>query len=99
MKRKIWTDQEARQAKFPPNRIAFYQSESVAAMDAAIFQRYKEKRITLTVARYSIASNNFLSEVTEEQFLNEFEICGYKNTMAVITAENDIREYAKRFKS
>ena len=99
MKKKVWLEQAARQEKFPKNRIAFYPSENVASLDASIFQRYKEKRITLTVARNCIASNNFLEEVTEEQFMNEYRICGYANTMAVMTAENDIREYAKRFKA
>lgn len=77
MRRKdeIWDEQAERQRHYPKDRIAFI--HSAAPYDAYTFQRYKEKRISLTTARAEIARNNYLAEVTEEQFLNEFKLCGY----------------------
>lgn len=77
MRRKddIWFEQAERQKRYPKDRIAFI--HSAAQDDAYTFQRYKEKRITLDIARAEIARNNYLESVTEEQFLNEFKLCGY----------------------
>lgn len=94
MKRKIWEKQAERQKNYPADRIAF--TPSAASFDCITFQKYKENRITLSQACKEIAANNFLESVTVEQFLNEYRICGYANTIAVRTAEADIKEYAKR---
>ncbi len=77
MRRKddIWDEQAERQKRYPKDRIAFI--HSAAPYDAYTFQRYKEGRISLATARAEIARNNYLAEVTEEQFLNEFKQCGY----------------------
>lgn len=80
-KDEIWYEQEARQKKYPPDRIAFI--PAAAMQDAATFQRYKEKKITMLQAMDEIAKHNFLKRITEEQFMNEYEICGYKATKAV----------------
>lgn len=77
----IWYEQEARQKKYPPDRIAFI--PAAATQDAATFQRYKEKKITLLQAMDQIAKHNFLKKITEEQFLSEYNIIGYANTQAV----------------
>lgn len=77
----IWYEQEARQKKYPPDRIAFI--PAAAMQDAATFQRYKEKKITLLQAMEEIAKHNFLKKITEEQFMNEYRIIGYANTKVV----------------
>ncbi len=97
MSKKIEEAQKARQERFPHDRIAFYTSESIAARDACIFQKYKERSISLGMAMSSIASNNYLQNITEEQFMNEFKLCGY-TTPVMQNIEQDIREYAKKHK-
>lgn len=80
----IWDSQKLRAAKFPKDRIAFMRGvESIATKDAAVFQRYKSGVTPLFLARLEIAKNNYLWDVTEEQFLNEFKLCGYAETQAV----------------
>lgn len=83
----IWYEQEARQKKYPKDRIAFI--HAAAVNDAAVFQRFKEHRMTLLQAMDQIARNNFLKEITEEQFMNEYTICGYAATKAVDKYESD----------
>lgn len=78
----IWADQKVRQEKFPKDRIAFMHSEFTAKQDAKTFQRYKEGRLTLLQAISEMEQNNYL-DITVEQFMNEYEICGYKATQAV----------------
>lgn len=77
----IWYEQEARQKKYPPDRIAFI--HAAAANDSTVFQRFKEHRMTLLQAMDQIAKNNFLKKITEEQFMNEYRICGYTATQVV----------------
>lgn len=77
----IWYEQEARQKKYPKDRIAFI--PAAAMQDATTFQRYKEKKITLFQAMEQIAKHNFLKKITEEQFMNEYRIIGYANTKVV----------------
>lgn len=77
----IWYEQEARQKKYPPDRIAFI--PAAAMQDAATFQKYKEKKLTLLQAMEQIAKHNFLKRITEEQFMNEYRIIGYANTKVV----------------
>lgn len=64
--------------KFPEDRIPFVKgSEAIATKDQSIFQMYHDKQITLEMACKEIAENNYLDEVTPEQFLNEYRIIGY----------------------
>lgn len=51
-------DQEARQARFPYDRIAFL--PSAAAMDSKDLNDYKYGRISFDTLRMHIAYNNFL---------------------------------------
>lgn len=97
MSKKVEDEQKARQNRFPHDRIAFYSSEGTAARDACIFQKYKERSISLGMAISSIASNNYLQNITEEQFMNELKLCGY-TTPVMQNIEQDIREYAKKHK-
>lgn len=88
----VWSAQKLRAAKFPKDRIAFVRGvEGIAYKDAAVFQRYKSGVTPLIIARLEIAKNNYLWDVTEEQFLNEYRICGYANTQAV--EDNDGEDY------
>lgn len=67
-----------RQKKFPKDRICFRHGEEVANFDKSIFREYMEGRISVEHACEQIAENNYLFEVTEEQFFNELLICGWR---------------------
>lgn len=84
----IWYEQEARQKKYPKDRIAFI--HAAASNDAAVFQRFKDHRMTLLQAMDQIAKNNFLKSITEEQFMTEYRICGYTATQS---AEDEYGRY------
>ena len=74
----IYDVQKERSLIFPPDRIAFLSNiDYVARMDKATFEAYRNKQITITEACRQIASNNNLSEVSQEAFLNEFRMLGY----------------------
>lgn len=69
--------QAERAALFPKDRIAFRHHPDSAMEDARIFLDYQKGRISLMLACLRIKHSNYLPEVTEEQFLNEYRICGY----------------------
>lgn len=62
---------------FPIDRIPFLSSESVADLDRHTFRSYLRNEISLKRACEEIASHNYLEDVTPDQFLNEFAICGW----------------------
>lgn len=70
-------EQELRQKKFPPDRIAFLGTDVAATNDKMTFRLFHSGEITLREACMRIAEANFLQEVTEEQFLNEAKLLGY----------------------
>lgn len=72
---------EERIAKFPKDRIPFLPSANAVHNDKFVFQKYKEKRIGLGLACRMMAENNGLAWVTIEQFLNEYDICGWNHAM------------------
>lgn len=74
---KTMSIQAKRSLRFPEDRIAFRPGQTVAAADREVFQAYADRQITLKQAIFRMRNNNSLEEVTEEQFLNEFKICGY----------------------
>lgn len=74
----IYEVQEERSLIFPPDRIAFLKNNDyVAKNDKAVFEEYRNKRITITEACRRIAFNNSLPEVSQNAFLNEFKTLGY----------------------
>ena len=71
--------QEGRGGRFPSDRIPFLKgNERVANEDRHVFVLYKHGEISLAMACFRIANNNYLDNVTREQFLNEYKICGYE---------------------
>ena len=74
---KTMSIQAKRSLRFPEDRIAFRPGQTVASADREVFQAYADRRMSLKQAIFHIRMNNSLEEVTEEQFLNEFKICGY----------------------
>lgn len=62
---------------FPIDRIPFLSSESIADLDRRTFRSYLRNEISLKRACEEIASHNYLEDVTPDQFLNEFAICGW----------------------
>lgn len=70
--------QKKRVNRYPANRIPFLGIESAADADKATFKAYRYGYISLTSACERIARSNYLPAVTEEQFLNEYRICGYQ---------------------
>ena len=71
--------QEERQDMFPPDRIAFM--SNTADEDRQTFMAYKKRKISLIEACAQIAFHNHLDDVTPEQFLNEYHICGWDATV------------------
>ena len=73
-------EQKIRATLFPRDRIAFVKGNfHKASEDAMTFWQYKIGKIPLIIARIRIADNNYLPEVTEEQFMNEYRLCGYEH--------------------
>ena len=70
-------DQRARSRNFPKDRICFFPSETAARSDVAVFNKYIEYKITKAQAMKEIAANNYLAEITEEQFINELILLGW----------------------
>ena len=70
-------DQRARTRNFPKDRICFFQSETAAKSDVAVFHKYINYQITKAQAMKEIAENNYLAEITEEQFINELRLLGW----------------------
>ena len=62
---------------FPIDRIPFLSSESIADLARRTFRSYLRNEISLKRACEEIASHNYLEDVTPDQFLNEFAICGW----------------------
>ena len=52
-------------------------SETAARSDVAVFNKYIEYKITKAQAMKEIAANNYLAEITEEQFINELILLGW----------------------
>lgn len=70
--------QADRAQRWPKDRIAFLRHNADAArMDVQTFRDYQQGYITLEKAMAQIQMNNYLPEVTREQFLNEYRICGW----------------------
>lgn len=69
--------QKKRHERFPSDRIAFLDTETAAILDKAVFERYHRKEISIENACKSIAWNNYLPEVTAEQFLKAYKALGF----------------------
>lgn len=69
--------QKARQKKFPLDRICFMHGELYANEDVRIIKQYRLKEITMDQACRAIAQNNYLTNVTRDQFKNMLHILGY----------------------
>ena len=69
--------QAERSDLFPPDRIAFLNSDAVCDLDRKTFRAYLHNEISLKRACEEIAEHNYLEDVTPEQFLNEFALCGW----------------------
>lgn len=83
-------------AKFPPDRIAFLPTNTAAVGDKAVFAAYKQHKISIAMACRTVAENNNLPWVSREQFLNEFDICGWSHTMTEEEQET-LEEYGARY--
>ena len=73
----IVEEQKVRVKKFPSDRIAFRSSVDSAKKDASTFKSFSSGHLPISMAVECIRKNNHLPYVTEEQFLNEYRICGY----------------------
>ena len=83
----IYEHQANRQRGLPEDRIAFLGNNDTAAeADKAVFTdwykhgRWKkgvERKLALQKAMRQIAENNYLDEITEDQFFTALEILGY----------------------
>lgn len=82
--------QAERSDLFPIDRIPFLSSETAANMDRKIFRSYLRNEISIKRACEEVANNNYLEDVTPEQFLNEFAICGW---CANVLDDDDDDEY------
>ena len=65
----ICEEQEARQALFPPDRIAF--TFRAASDDLAALKAWAEGRITFDLLRATIARNNYLDRYFENGMIPE----------------------------
>ena len=77
IRQKRFEDQQKRMESFPRNRIPFYQSRTSASKDQMTFMAYRNHEISKASAMRQIADNNFLYEITEEQFDTEYKLLGY----------------------
>ena len=77
-------DQNARQAVFPLDRIAFYQSEGVVGSDNKAFKQYFHGDISFDALRRIIAKNNYLETcwpdgmIPEDMMHNELRLLGWE---------------------
>lgn len=72
--------QEFREKQFPENRIAFWSSKDAAYFDTKLFEEYVrlgDDNAVVDRLRKQMAKNNYLEEVTREQFRYEAKFLGY----------------------
>ena len=72
--------QEIRERIFPENRIAFWSSRDTAYYDVKLFEEYVrlgDNNTTVDRLRVQMAKNNYLIEITREQFRFEAKFLGY----------------------
>lgn len=72
--------QEFREKLFPENRIAFWSSRDSAYYDTKLFEDYMRLGDDDSVVdrlRVQMAKNNYLAEITREQFRFEAKFLGY----------------------
>ncbi len=62
---------------YPEDRICFRHSRTIAKMDAAVFNKYINKKITKDQAKAEVARNNCLDLITDEQWFNTLHMLGY----------------------
>lgn len=80
-----WSHQAWRQAKFPPDRIAFCQS--AASKDQAALQRWAAGDTTFAWLRAEIAKNNYLDKyfpngmIPEEMMKKELKLMGWSRRL------------------
>lgn len=72
-----YANQRLRQLNYPKDRICFLSNATAAKNDVTIFNKYINYEISKGQAMKEIASNNYLSEITEEQFITELILLGY----------------------
>ena len=62
---------------YPKDRMPFLKDWGIANLDKIAFSDYGNGLITLSNLCRRLAENTNLPYVTEEQALNEFQICGW----------------------
>ena len=77
-------DQNARQAVFPLDRIAFHQSSAAVGNDLKAFKQYYYDEISFNSLRRVIARNNYLETyfqdgmIPEDMMRNELKLLGWE---------------------